>query len=280
MSVVLHLSDTHFGTEQRVVLDALLQLVHAQAPDLVVLSGDITQRARRHQFRAAQAFVERLAVPTALVLPGNHDIPLFNVVARFLAPYANYQRVFGTELEPVYTSADLLVIGVNTTRSARHKDGEVSAAQIARVSHQLRRAHAAQLRVVVTHQPVHVTRPVDEPNVLHGHREAVWAWADAGVDLLLGGHIHLPYIRCLTERFPDLPRRVWVVQAGTAVSSRVRDGIPNSVNLLRYARAERPQRCVVERWDHEAAMQRFTLVEQTELHLQSGGSQHNTLEGG
>lgn len=185
MSVVLQISDTHFGTEQPTVVEALLRLVREQPPDLVVLSGDITQRARRHQFRTAQAFVERLAAPAILVLPGNHDIPLFNIVAQLFMPYANHRRVFGAELEPEFESADLLVIGINTTRPSRHKDGEVSAAQIARVNRRLRRASAEQLRLVVTHQPVHVTHPEDEPNVLHGHQEAVHAWAAAGVDLLL-----------------------------------------------------------------------------------------------
>jgi 3',5'-cyclic AMP phosphodiesterase CpdA len=267
MSRVLHVADPHFGTEQPAVVEALLRLVRAYPPHLVVLSGDITQRARRRQFRAARTFVEQLGVPARLVLPGNHDIPLFNMFARLFAPYANYQRVFGATLEPACASADLLVLGVNTTRPSRHKDGEVSASQIARVSQRLRGASPRQLRMVVTHQPVHVTRPVDETNVLHGHREAVYAWADAGVDLILGGHIHLPYVRPLRERFADLPRNVWAVQAGTAVSSRVRDGIPNSVNLICYVGTERPRRCVIERWDHDAGRQHFVRVDCTELPL-------------
>ena len=277
MSRLLQVSDTHFGTEQPDVVEALLRLVRAQPPDTVVLSGDITQRARRRQFRAAQRFVERLAVPDTLVLPGNHDIPLFNVIARLFAPYANHRRAFGPELEPECESADLLVIGVNTTRPSRHTDGEVSADQIARVSQHLRQASANQLRIVVTHQPVHVTCHEDETNVLHGSREAVYAWASAGVDLILGGHIHLPYVRPLRERFTDLPRSVWAVQAGTAVSSRVRGGIPNSVNLIRYAAAERPQHCAVERWDYDAAGQRFAPVDRVEIRLDRGGSSHENV---
>ena len=88
MSVLLQISDPHFGTEQAPVVDALLTLAHAQRPDLVVLSGDITQRARRAQFAAARRFVERLAPSALLAIPGNHDIPLFNPVARLLWPYA------------------------------------------------------------------------------------------------------------------------------------------------------------------------------------------------
>jgi 3',5'-cyclic AMP phosphodiesterase CpdA len=267
MSVLLQISDTHFGTEQEAVMEALLRLVREQAPDVVVLSGDITQRARRAQFRAAWVFVNRLAVPATLVLPGNHDIPLFNLVARIFYPYANHQRMFGGALEPVFESADLLVISVNTTRPSRHKDGAVSADQIQRVAQRLRRATREQLRIVVTHQPVHVPRPEEEKNVLHGHREAVWEWASAGADLVMGGHIHLPYVRPLSERFNTLPRSVWVVQAGTAVSTRVRHDAPNSINIIRYTHIDTPRRCVVERWDHAAARHRFESVECTEIRL-------------
>lgn len=267
MSVVLQISDTHFGTEHMDVMEALLQLVREQSPDIVVVSGDITQRARRRQFRAARQFVKRLAASEVMVLPGNHDIPLFNLLMRIFCPYANYQRAFGGKLEPEFESADLLVLGVNTTRASRHKDGEVSAAQIRRVSQRLRMAKADQLRLVVTHQPVHVTRPEDETNILHGHREAVREWAKAGVDLMLGGHIHLPYVRPLRERFPELQRHVWAVQAGTAVSTRVRDGIPNSVNLIQYVRSKRRKQCVVTRWDYEVSTQRFIIVDRHDLCL-------------
>jgi 3',5'-cyclic AMP phosphodiesterase CpdA len=267
VSVVLQVSDTHFGTEQPPVMEALLQLVRQQPPDIVVVSGDITQRARRSQFRKAREFITHLAAPETLVLPGNHDIPLFNIIMRIFCPYANHQRAFGVELEPEFESADLLVLGVNTTRASRHTDGEVSAAQIARVSRRLRGARAEQLRIVVTHQPVHVTRSEDETNLLHGHQKAVYAWAGAGVDLILGGHIHLPYVRPLSDRFLDLPRRVWAVQAGTAVSSRIRGNIPNSVNLIHYIRSERSRRCVITRWDYEATAQRFVLVEQSDFRL-------------
>jgi len=274
MSLLLQISDTHFGTEQRAVMEALLRVVQEQAPEVVVLSGDITQRARRAQFRAARAFVDRLAVPATLVLLGNHDIPLFNLIARLLYPYANYQRVFGQALEPAFASPDFLVIGVNSTRPSRHIDGEVSADQIHRVTQRLRHATGAQLRIVVTHQPVHVTRREEEKNLLHGYREAVREWATAGVDLLMGGHIHLPYVRPLSERFNDLPRNVWVVQAGTAVSTRVRYDAPNSLNLIRYTAADRPQHCVVERWDYRADVHHFAPVECTEIHLDRVSAVH------
>jgi 3',5'-cyclic AMP phosphodiesterase CpdA len=267
MSLLLQVSDTHFGTEQPWVVEALLAMVREQPPDVVVLSGDITQRARRSQFRAARTFVDRLAAPATLVLPGNHDIPLFNVFARIFYPYGNHQRAFGPDLEPTFESADLLVTTVNTTRPSRHKHGEVSLAQIQRVANRLRRATGQQLRIVVTHQPVHVTRTKEEKNLLRGHGEAVREWARAGADLVLGGHIHLPYVRPLRERFHDLPRGVWIVNAGTAVSTRVRYDAGNSINLIRYAGADKLRQCAVERWDYNLSVNSFEPVERTEISL-------------
>ena len=256
MSVVLQISDTHFGTEQPQVVEALVALAAQQRPDLVVLSGDITQRARPDQFRAAKAFVGRLGAPV-LAIPGNHDIALFDLWARLTCPYARYAAAFGSDLEPVHASQDLLIIGVNTTRAWRHKNGEVSTAQIDRVANRLSTASPQQLRVVVVHQPVAVTQARDRVNLLRGHRAATRAWSAAGADLVMGGHIHLPYALALQ----GLSRRLWVVQAGTAVSSRIRPGAPNSVNILRWgepagtsdppaqleSNAERE--CLVERWD-------------------------------
>ncbi|MBS4019901.1 MAG: metallophosphoesterase, partial [Dechloromonas sp.] len=152
MSVVLHISDTHFGTELPPVVDALVALAAQQHPDLVVLSGDITQRARPSQFRAAKAFVDRLGAPL-LAVPGNHDIALFDLWSRLTSPYARYTKAFGGNLEPVHASSDLLVIGVNTTRAWRHKNGEVSSVQIERVAKLLNAASPQQLRLVVVHQP-------------------------------------------------------------------------------------------------------------------------------
>jgi 3',5'-cyclic AMP phosphodiesterase CpdA len=259
VSTLVQISDTHFGTEQQPVVDAVVALVDGLSPDVIVLSGDITQRARAEQFRAAHRFAERLRTPRLLTVPGNHDIPLFDVFARVFRPYANYEECFGRDLEPYFESDSLLIQCVNTTRPRRHKDGEVSAGQIERVSARLQASKPSQLRIVVTHQPVHVIRPSDEKNLLHGHQAAVRAWSRAGADIVMGGHIHLPYVRPLSDRLKDLPRPIWSVQAGTTVSHRTRGDIPNSLNVLRYER--RSAGCKVERWDYDAASQRFHVVE-------------------
>ena len=249
MSVLLHISDTHFGTERPEVAEALVRMAVALGPDLVVLSGDITQRARRSQFADARRFVDRLPAPT-FALPGNHDIPLFNLWARAFHPYRNYSREFGTDLDPTFDLADMVMIGVKTTRRYRHKDGEVSGAQIASVVSRLHRAGPDRLRIVVTHQPAFVLRAEEQPNVLQGAASAIAAWAAAGADLILGGHIHLPFAAPLRRGYPDLPREVWIAQAGTAVSKRVRQDAPNSVNVIRYDRAAPQTHYTIERWDY------------------------------
>ncbi len=248
MSVLLQISDPHFGTEQPQVVEALVTLALLQRPDLMVLSGDITQRARPAQFQAARAFMDRLGAPF-LAIPGNHDIPLFDLWTRMRRPYARHTAAFGPELEPIYSSPDLMVVCVNTTRAWRHKQGEVSAPQIDRVASLLANSTPGQLRVVVVHQPVAVTRAEDAPNLLRGHTAALQCWAAAGADLVMGGHIHLPYVVALH----GLARPLWAVQAGTAVSSRVRAGLPNSVNLLRWGADSTPGCCQIEQWDFSVA---------------------------
>ena len=268
MSLLLHISDTHFGTEQPKVVAALLALAHERRPDLLVYSGDMTQRAREVEFTAARAFCQELGIARMLALPGNHDIPLFDVLARAMHPYARYLAAFGPRLEPALDMDGFLVVGVNTTRASRHKNGEVSEAQVARVATQLRAARGNQLRIVVTHQPADVIRAEDEHDRLRDAEPALQAWSRAGADLVLGGHIHLPYIIDLAARPQPTPRPMWCVQAGTAVSSRLRHGTCNSVNLLEWSpQPGRPRQCRVQRWDYTPAQERFTLAEDRVLDL-------------
>lgn len=270
MTLLLQISDPHFGTEQPPVVEALLRLAKTLQPDLVVMSGDITQRARRAQFSAARVFVNTFGATPFVVVPGNHDIPLYNLFARVAHPYANHQRVFGNDLEPVFESAELLVIGVNTTRPYRRKDGEVSAQQVERVVRRLGHATVRQLRVVVTHQPVAAARANDIRNLLHGREHAIERWSQAGVDLILGGHIHLPYVTPLHAAYKNLPCQMWAVQAGTSLSSRVRGAVPNSVNVIDYdASNAGPRRAIVARWDFNRASASFEPNMQHELDLES-----------
>jgi 3',5'-cyclic AMP phosphodiesterase CpdA len=207
-----HLSDLHFGRVDQGVLEALRRRVKALAPDLVVISGDLTQRARTHQFRAARAFLDSLPKPQ-VVVPGNHDVPLYNVLARFLAPLAGYRRVIGGDVEPGFVDEEIAVLGINTARSFVFKGGRVSQSQLVRVCEALGRLQGERTRIVVSHHP--------------GAMEKL---ADCGVDVFVSGHHHAT--RTAHRRIGRMS--VLIVEAGTATSQRTREE-PNAFNLLRVA---------------------------------------------
>lgn len=254
MTVLLHLSDTHFGTERSPVVAAVQALAREQQPELVIASGDITQRARAAEFQAARDFFDSLGAPL-LAIPGNHDIPLLDVFGRVFAPYGGYQRAFGRVLEPRTMLPTAWVAGINTTRPWRHKHGEISPAQAEHAAGWLQGAPRGVLRVIAVHQPPAVQHEADAADLLRGAAQAAAVWAAAGVHLVLGGHIHLPYAMRLPGRLGALPRAPWLAQAGTAVSARTRPEAPaNSLNLVRQIGTATWR---LERWDFDAASGRF-----------------------
>lgn len=261
--LLLQLSDPHFGTERPEVCAALRRLAQAERPRLLLLSGDLTQRARPAQFAAARAFADSLGIARQVVLPGNHDLPLFHLPLRLFAPYARYHRAFGTAHDSLTDLDGLRLIGLDSTRRWRHSDGELSATQIAQTVQHLQNAPSGALRVVALHHPLAVNRATEKHNRVRGHREAIVRWREAGADLVLGGHIHLPSVRRLTDR----GRTLWAVQAGTAVSHRTRRDAGNSVNLIRAGRQHGVRIASVERWDYRPADDRFELAALSALPL-------------
>jgi len=226
--LIAHISDTHFGTEEGSVCAALRSDLLRQAPDLVVLTGDITQRARSAQFRAARAFLDSLTPLPLLALPGNHDLPLFDLPTRFTQPYRLYRRHISPDLAPTWQNAEVAVLGVNSTRVMRHKNGELSAVQVQEVAQRLA-ALTQPFKVVALHHPLAIVESGDLSNRVRGADQALASWVSAGADLFLGGHIHLPYCIAVGSG----PRQAVVLQAGTAVSRRRRGGQANSYNLIR-----------------------------------------------
>src|SRR5471032_3307632 len=136
MRTIVHLSDLHFGRVDQSLLRPLQELVASLAPDVVVVSGDLTQRARTEEFKAARAFLDTLPVPQ-IVVPGNHDIPLYNVASRFLAPLRKYTRYVTLDMAPQYVDDEIAVLCVNTARSLTFKDGRINHDQIAQIRQRL-----------------------------------------------------------------------------------------------------------------------------------------------
>lgn len=237
MTTIAHLSDTHFGTEIPEVVEAAVRSIHEIAPDIVILSGDITQRARKEQFLAAAAFMDRLPARTKIIIPGNHDIPLFNVAARFLTPYRNYRSAFGAR-ESVWREGRLGIIGFDATSPFRHVDGKLDKKQIQRRVAQAR----AQLPedaflIVCAHQPLFTAWKEDASETLIGREETARLFSQCGIDLVLSGHVHVPLMADTREAFPHLPRHFLLCGAGTAISHRTRPGAPNSFNVIRFSEA-------------------------------------------
>lgn len=225
MSVLLHLSDLHFGAEDPPVCDALTRLAARLGVSVLVVSGDLTQRATAVQFEAAHAFLSALPVAHRVVLPGNHDLPLYAWWERFGHAYDRYARWWGDDLEPACQADGFCVIGVNTTRWWRHEDGSLSPAQIERVAAQLRDARADDWRIVASHHPLAAAHAQDRRHRPHRAERALRCWGEAGAQLLLSGHAHEPG---LVEPLTGL----WSAQAGTAVSVRLRANAPNSLVTL------------------------------------------------
>lgn len=254
MTCLAHISDPHFGSEDAPVCAALRASLVAAAPDLVVLSGDITQRARPAQFRAAQAFVARLAPLPVLALPGNHDLPLFDLLTRFTDPYREFRRHFGVDRAPQWQGEDTVVIGVDSTRVLRHKHGALPPARVAEVAQRLV-AVDATFRIVALHHPLAVVTASDRRNRVGNAEAALDAWTAAGADLFLGGHIHLPY--CVGVGPPTC--RAVLLQAGTAVSTRRRGGQPNSYHLVHLA-AGAPRTLRIEQRDYDKGIGGFVVA--------------------
>ena len=230
---IAHLSDPHFGQLNPGADVAMLRFLHQMKPDMVLISGDITQRARRSQFIAAKAFMDKLAPILTFAIPGNHDIPLENLPLRFTAPYHGYHKYFQTRREAQFMFGDVSVTGLNSTSRWRHVQGALT---LERIRLPLERSSKeSRIRVVSIHHPMDCAKHVDEKNLIKNRDEVAHLLAETRTDLILSGHIHDPYVELSSHRYPGVARSMIISVAGTCLSSRTRAGAPNSFNWIEIA---------------------------------------------
>lgn len=225
MARLVHLSDLHFGAHDDELVDAVERKTNELKADLVVVSGDFTQRARTEQFKQACQFLERLREGGHEVLgvPGNHDVPLYDVLRRFLSPLTRYRRFIDETLCPFIELPGVAVLGINTARSLTFKDGRISRDQIDFIRDTFARSDPEAVRLLVTHHPMFAVPVGEQVERAVGRQElALDAIEQAGVDLLLAGHAHHASVHSASELVTRAGGAL-VIQAGTATSTRVRE---------------------------------------------------------
>jgi len=255
MARIAHLSDVHFGAHDPAVVAGAEAWLTAERPDLVAISGDFTQRAKVEQYREAGPFLDRLEAAglATLGVPGNHDVPLYDLVQRFTRPLHRYRRFIDDELCPWFESERLAVLGINTARSLTFKDGRISHEQMALIRERFRAVPEDRTKILVTHHPL-FEMPIGEagaPSEAVGRQSAALdAVADAGVHILLAGHFHRSFTQS-ARRMVKNAGPALVIQAGTATSTRLRHGETQSFNLIHAHRNDAVEVRVIG-WDGAA----------------------------
>ncbi len=275
---IAHLSDIHFGAAEESLVEAVIGAVRGIEPDLVVISGDLTMAARPREFRRAAAFIGSLGAPV-LSTPGNHDLPVFDLIERFTAPLRRYRR----HIEPITLSAlatdEVAILSLNSARpwdlSWNWSHGRLSGAQIAEADAFFGAASAARFRALVVHHPFYVPEDLLGFRVIGNGEAMMSVLARRRVHAVLSGHLHQQAMvsreMALDELAEDGAARahtVMLLQVASATTTRRRNQ-PNAFAVLSLGGG------AVERTEWVAEGDRFEPGEAEVVLRLGGGESHN-----
>lgn len=236
---LLHISDLHFGPPfVQEVGEALLRQIPELEPDIIAVSGDFTQRAKPDQFAHARAFLDRLPDVPRVVVPGNHDVPLYRVLERFFRPRALYREYISPDLDQVLRRPGVVIVGLDSTSPRRSiSNGRIHLDQLDFCEEALKEAPEGDLRIVVTHHHFAPAPDYEKDQTMPKARRALDRFVEMGVEMILGGHLHRAYIGNSLDVYPgkERERGIIIVQSGTTTSrrGRAREREKNSLNLIR-----------------------------------------------
>ena len=240
---LLQISDLHFGPYYvPEVGAALLRAAEELAPEVIVASGDFTQRAKREQFAEARAFLDELPNVPIVTIPGNHDVPLYRVFERIFAPYALYGEFISEELDTVYRSEEAVIVAINSTAPLRAiVNGRIREKQLDFVARAFAETPAGVARIVVAHHHFAPAPDYEGGDVMPRAKRAIDCFTELRVDMVIGGHMHRAYIGNSLDVYPGAGRDhgIIIVQSGTTTSrrGRAREREKNSFNHIRITDA-------------------------------------------
>ena len=222
---IIHLSDLHFGTEIPGVTDILIDDIRTQAPDVIVISGDSTQRALVSQYVQMQKFIRQINQQPILIVPGNHDISLHNLIERFFYPLSKFKKYLCSTLNPHLQVDNVVILGVNSVTSYKPMSGYVTDEQLNYVNNFFAKRDKNETRIIVMH---HNLIRSERHKIINDSEKIINTFAQCGINLVLSGHIHYAHIEHLKRNF--LAHNMYVITAGTAISTRTL--LTNSYNVI------------------------------------------------
>lgn len=222
---IAHLSDLHFGTEQPFLVQQLIEEMGRINPDLIVISGDLTQRARISQYKAAKQFINEIGRDRVLCVPGNHDISLYNLFERIIFPFKKYRQYIHPHIWSAFKNDEVAIFGINSVTPYKTMSGYITDKELNRIKQFFEDQPADIFKIAVMH---HNLIKSERHKVINDAEKIINIFADCGVNLVLSGHIHYACIETLKRSF--LTHNMYVVTAGTAISTRTM--APNSFNTI------------------------------------------------